>query len=274
MLLLALIFGFCEPALAGKNFQRMITVVLENTNYDEAVRQPFLSSLISRGVLLTNFHAVTHPSQGNYIAMISGSTHGVSHDGPVNLNFSHLGDLLESKGLEWRAYADQYPGNCFLGEFKGGYARKHLPFLSFKNVQQNPARCAKVVHSSQFDLDAKNQKLPEYSLFIPDQKNDGHDTGVAYADRWLKSRFERYLLDADFMEGTLFVVTFDEDESILGGGSNQVMTLLVGSMLKTGLKVSDRLTHYSMLQLAENNWGLDSLNLEDKTAPPIAGIWK
>ena len=41
---------------------------------------PYLSSLIKSGTLLTSSHGVTHPSEPNYLAMFSGSTHNLTSD--------------------------------------------------------------------------------------------------------------------------------------------------------------------------------------------------
>lgn len=67
--------------------------------------------------------------------------------------------------------------------------RKHVPFLSFTNVQQNPQRCANIMDDSGFSSDIASGNLPDFSLFVPDIKNYGHDTGVAYADKWLSAYF-------------------------------------------------------------------------------------
>src|SRR5579862_2196828 len=63
-----------------QSFSKIMIVVLENTDYDDALEQPFLASLAKRGMLLTNFTAETHPSQPNYIALVSGSTYDVTSD--------------------------------------------------------------------------------------------------------------------------------------------------------------------------------------------------
>src|SRR6185503_13744968 len=101
----------------------------------DAVKMPYLAALAKRGALLSNDHAEVHPSQPNYIAMIAGSSHGVDDDRRVTLDERHIGDLLEEHGLTWKVYAEDYPGHCFLGSSRGLYARKHVPFPSFKNVQ-------------------------------------------------------------------------------------------------------------------------------------------
>ena len=249
-----------------------MTVVLENTNYEAALQQPFLASLVSRGVLLTHYSAEAHPSQPNYIALISGSTFGVASDANVDLDKRHIGDLLEAKGLQWKVYAEGYPGNCFLGAAAGAYVRKHVPFLSFKNVQNDRARCTRIANASVLVSDVRDGKLPEYSLYVPDLKNDGHDTGVAYADRWLSTTFSPLLQDPRFTKGLLFIVTFDESKSYLFGG-NHVATILLGDAVKPGTILDANYDHYSLLRLAEDVFGLESLGQGDAQATVIIG-WK
>ncbi|MGZ3683950.1 MAG: alkaline phosphatase family protein [Bdellovibrionota bacterium] len=272
LFLLAITTAQASPP-PGKHFQRLILVILENTSYDEAIHQPFLASLAQRGALLANYQAVTHPSQPNYNALISGDTQGVSGDSNVNLNGRHIGDTLEEKGLDWRNYAEAFPGNCYLGSSSGSYARKHVPFLSFRSVQRDPARCAKVVNASQFDADAAAGTLPALSLYSPDLNNDGHDTNPAFADHWLKGKFEKLLSDPAFMAGTLFAVTFDENDDVFGSGPNQVFTALSGPMVKAENTVNDPLTHYSLLKMIEDNWQLAPLTSKDSAAASIEGIW-
>mgnify|MGYP000947856384 FL=1 len=176
--------GFANQSLAdkGKFFDRAIFVVFENTNYSNALKQPFLKKLANQGALFTNFLAPTHPSQGNYVALTAGSMNGVTGDGLYNLNVNNIADLLEAKGLTWKVYAEDYPGNCFTGNSKK-YVRKHNPFISFTNIQKNPSRCSNIVNANQFDIDAKSGKLANYIFYVPNLNNDGHDTGVAYADK-------------------------------------------------------------------------------------------
>jgi hypothetical protein len=91
-------------------------VIFENTNYEDAMDQPFFKKLATLGTNLTNFFALTHPSQGNYIGLTSGSLNGVKNDNPIDLNVTNVIDLLESRGISWKVYAEDYPGNCFLGK--------------------------------------------------------------------------------------------------------------------------------------------------------------
>lgn len=263
-----------EPKPEVQAVQRVFVVVLENTNADKARRQPFLKSLMAQGAYLNNFHAEAHPSQGNYVALIAGDLFGISDDGNVDLDVKHLGDLLEAKGKSWKAYAEDFPGGCFLGEGKRLYARKHVPFMSMTNVTRNVERCkAHVVDGSQLDADISAGHLADFSLYIPNLDNDGHDTGVEYADQWLGKTFGPRLQDQKFMQGTLFIVTFDENSAIFDRDANLIYTVLVGGGVKAGA-VSDRLySHYSLLRLIEDKLGVENLGRNDVTTNVINDVF-
>src|SRR5262245_39897409 len=161
------------PAFVQPSFERIVIVVLENENEANAIEQPFMKSLAERGAYLRLYKAITHPSQPNYIAMVAGDVHGVTDDSNVDLDVRHLGDLLEAKGLRWKVYAEGYPGECRLDKSIGRYVRRHVPFISFKNVQGDPMRCANLVAASELYADIEAGTLPEFALYIPDRDNDG-----------------------------------------------------------------------------------------------------
>lgn len=251
--------------------QRVMVVVLENEDATRADQQPFLAELAARGASLRNYHALTHPSQPNYIALVGGSTYGVDHDGLVTIPAPHLGDLLDARGLSWKVYAENYPGGCFLGATFGPYARKHVPFLDFANVQSDPERCARiVVEAGQLDDDVRNETLPRFSLYVPNLKNDGHDTGVAFADTWLRKRFEPLLADERFRTGMLFIVVFDEGRP---SGPNQVYCSLSGAGVRPGAVSDQPYDHYSLLRTIEEIFAAGTLGRHDATAAAITDVF-
>lgn len=254
----------------GKYFDRAIFVIFENTNYASAIKQPFFKQLADSGAHFSNFMAITHPSQGNYVALTSGALNGVTGDGKIDLNVANVVDLLEAKSLTWKVYAEDYPGGCFTGSSRGNYARKHNPFISYVNIQKNPARCANIVDATQFDTDARNGTLPNYVFYVPSEKNDGHDTGVSYADKWYSGKFSSYLNDPSFMAGTVLISTFDESGA---SSKNQIYTSIVGPSVKP-VVISTALNLYSLLNLIEDNWDLGSLAKNDATATPVPMIWQ
>ena len=269
------------PPATAQPFQRpdvkhAIVVVLENEDAADAYRQPFFTSLAAKGASFANFYAITHPSQPNYIALTSGSLHGIDSNDIVTIDTRHLGDLLEAKGLDWKVYAEGYPGDCFLGvragmKADGEFVRRHLPFLSYANVQKSAGRCSRIVEAKQFDRDFVAGHLPAFALYVPNDRNNGHDTGVRYAAEAMKKRFGALLDDPRFTKDTIFVVTFDESTRL---GGNRILTIMVGDTVRAGIEVKERYDLYSLLRTIEEIFGTGTLGLEDAKATPIAGIWK
>ena len=85
------------------------------------------------GITLTNYYGLTHPSQPNYIASVSGDYFGLNHDGLVTVpeNVSTVVDLFDTKKVTWRVYMEDAPGPGYMaegstdGNGKWIYVRKH-----------------------------------------------------------------------------------------------------------------------------------------------------
>ena len=102
----------------AKLFERIVIVMLENTMRASALANPYLNDLRKKGVFLTNAQGVTHPSQPNYICLVSGDTMGIVDDNnhymnwyagrPVQEGYSlaSVADLLEAHNLSWKCYAE------------------------------------------------------------------------------------------------------------------------------------------------------------------------
>jgi len=249
---------------------KVMTVIFENADYQDAMRQPFFKKMGQEGAILQNFHAETHPSQPNYIAMTTGDTNGVTDDSNVTIDVRSIADLIESKGKSWKVYVEDWPGNCFLGGNNRNYYRKHVPFVSIKNIQSSPSRCAHIVDAAQMKVDIASQQLPDYSLYVPNSKNDGHDTGVAFADRWLQQTFGPLLTNPQFTHDMTLVITFDEGSR---SGNNQIYNTIWGHKVRAGAISNVRYDHYSLLKTIETGMGLGSLDRKDATASVIDDIW-
>lgn len=261
------------PAWRGiSEVHRVFAVVLENEDESRAIEQPFLAQLAAKGALLRNYRAVAHPSQPNYIALISGNTYSVSSDNPVTLSAPHLGDLLDAAGISWKVYAEDYPGDCFIAPSSGDYVRKHVPFLDFADVQFNEPRCdSHILDASQFDADVAGDALPQFALYIPNTAHDGHDTDVATADAWLQSRFGSLVDDPRFMAGTLFVVVFDEGRN---PGPNVVYCAFYGAGVQPGTVSDSQYSHYDLLRTIEQIFHTPTLHQQDDAASVISDVWK
>lgn len=249
----------------------ILIVEFENTDYAKVLEQPTFKKLSEQGVLFENFYAEVHPSQPNYIAMIAGSTFGYKTDKNINIDDRHIGDLLEEAGKKWKVYAEDYPGKCFLGAKSGKFVRKHVPFLSFRNIQESPERCANIVEGHDLATDLAQNSLPDYALYIPNMDNDGHDTGVAFADNWVANTFLQNYPEESFPENTLVVFTFDESS---WSGGNRIYTVFTGPMVEQGKVYNERIDHFDLLKTTEALLGLTDLGKEDRNAKVITGGWK
>ena len=260
--------------LTAPAIRHVFVIVLENESGAAALKDPYLAQLASRGQRLTHYYAVAHPSEPNYLAMIGGDTF-VSDDGVHDLPPSNLVDLLEARHVSWKAYQEDYPGNCFAGSVATGkdgglYARKHNPFISFDDIRNDPARCANIVDARELDADIANGQLPQFSFYTPNMDNDGHDTGVAFAAKWLKGFLDPKLADPRFHDGTLVFITFDE-----GNGTpsqDPLYAVLLGPGVAAGAEDATPYTHYSLLRTVEAIFGLPSLGREDQTAAAFAEV--
>lgn len=273
---------------AGTHFDRVLIIVLENQNFDSARKDPFLARLAQQGTNFTNFHAISHPSYPNYLAMVAGSSFGTQGDGQINfpddVEHATIADFLD-----WRGYAEDYPESPvpFLGD-RGKYARKHVPFLSFTKIQKYGADRMESVNThdphnrfvtdiQNFRSDPQKHPLPQYMFYSPNLDDDGHDpylepaTGLRKASRWLSNFLENWCPLDDKIKGTLVVVTYDESEG--HEKTNRIYTVFLGDMVKRG-EVDKLYSHYSVLKTVEDNFGLPSLHAGDREAEPITGIWK
>lgn len=267
---------------ATKRFERVVIIVLENCDNKEAIADGYLHQLAREGAYFSNFHGLFHPSYSNYLAMVAGKDIVTHSDRQVDLkNVCSIADLLVSKGLDWKNYAQgypdsnelsAYPNRCFTGDRLGKYARKHVPFMSFSSIQDDEEKCSHIVSAGQFEKDRQN--LPAYVFYTPDMDNDGHDTSLKFATTWLKGFLDPLLADEGFMKKTLIVVTFDESRNESPRVHNHIYTVFLGGMVQPDKEVRDYYNHYNVLRTIEENFGLCPLGEGDGGAKPIEGVWK
>ena len=239
-------------------------MIFENQAYVDVVNNSDFINFADKGLLLTQFYAKTHPSQPNYITILAGETMGVTDDKNHDINANNIVDLLESKGVSWKSYNENYPGDCYTESTSGKYARKHTPFISFLNIQTDSKRCAQIVEAGQFNEDLSDpENLPQFMFYTPNLDNDGHDTGLSTAGKFLTSFFDSRL--GNFTSNTLIIITWDEGEGT-EYDTNHIYTALVGSMIPNRSTDSANYSMASFTRLLEENWDLGTLGRGDAEA--------
>ena len=225
----------------------IFVIVLENTSYQRAVAQPYLSSLASQYALASNYHSVANPSLPNYLAMTSGSTWSVFDDGYHRLPATGLGNQLSAAGVTWKGYFEGFTGDCFNSPYP--YALKHNPFAYYGG------RCpTNIVPMSQLASDL-NGETPQLSWITPGLCNDGHDCSIRTADNWLSQVVPQITGSTAWQHDGALFITWDE-----GNGSNDQVALFA---IARGLQgdITMPLDHYSLLATIEDALGVPRLNL-------------
>jgi len=266
--LLVFIASVALVAAQGKWFDYVFIMQFENHSEDEVLADPNFTKFGKLGRQMLNYFAITHPSQPNYIAQVAGDTLGVADDGVHDLNFRNLADLMDAKSVSWKLYMEDYPGNCRTDAVIGKYVRKHNPLISFVNVHSNSTRCARIVNATELDSDLAKGKLSQFNYYTPNMDNDGHDTSVAFAGKYLNEFLTPRL--SKFPPKTLVVITWDEDDHTQ---ANQILTILLdpqGKLIAPGGSDRTKYTHYSLLRTVEENFALGNMGRNDATAIPIA----
>ncbi|MGB2953866.1 MAG: alkaline phosphatase family protein [Gaiellaceae bacterium] len=270
----ALIFPAAPSAPAVPRFQHVVLIVFENKERDQVLGSgdaPTFDALARRYGVATRYAAVAHPSLPNYLALVSGSTHGITSDcTDCSVGGRSLADTLEAAGKTWKTYAEGLPRPGFTGASSGLYAKKHDPFLYFRR-NQTQSRLARIVPLGRFGADLAARRLPSFSLVVPNLCHDMHDCSVRTGDRWLAS-FLRPLLDSAAMRRGVVFVVFDEGSSDVGGGG-RVVALALGPLVRPHSRFTGATNHYGLLRTVEGGLGLPLLS-RSAMQPPITGIWR
>jgi hypothetical protein len=266
--------GTASAATPPPRFAHVLIVMMENKDYNQIIGQPdeapYLNKLASTGAKFSKSFAVGHPSEPNYLALFSGSAHGLTSDKcPVNFGQGpNLGAELIAAKLSFTGYSEGLPSAGFTGncsEVSLGYTRVHNPWVDFANV---PA-----ADSQPFTrFPSSFAKLPTVSFVIPNLCHDMHYCSRDSGDHWIKAHLAGYASWAR-THNSLLIITWDEDDSDFGasGDKNQIPTIFYGAHIHAGT-YSEKISHYNVLRTIEDMYGLPHLGTSAKAAP-ITDIW-
>jgi phosphatidylinositol-3-phosphatase len=284
--------------------QHFFVIMMENTAYKGLIgnpNAPFINQAANTYGLATNYFGVSHPSQPNYIAATSGALNGVFDDNNITINVPNIVDQLEARDRTWKAYM-QSLSLCTskLAHDCGNqlYERKHNPFVSYADVQNNPARMANVVDLSQLGADLASGNVPNYSWISPDQCNDMHGRGgppsdtcsfshvqdlIATGDAFLKSTVSMIMSSDSWTDNSAIFITWDETDfpfvdvsgccdAVPGGG--HVVTLVITHSRHSHRTSDEAFNHYSLLATIQREWRLGCLanTCDTKNVEPMSDL--
>ena len=318
--LLAMLVAMIAPAHAAggngnrsdlKNFQHVFIIMMENTGYDSLIgnpNAPWINTAAATYGLARNYYGVSHPSQPNYIAATSGSLNGVTSDNNVTIDVPNIVDQLEAHGKTWKAYMQSLSlcNGDLLASSCGNqiYERKHNPFISYVDVQDNAARKANIVDYSALATDLANNNVPDYVWISPDQCHDMHGRGapdtdpcsfdneqdlIAAGDAFLSSAVSAIMNSHAWTGNSVIFITWDESDFTGTGpvgfgdtrgccdanpGGGQVVTLAISHSDHSARTSDVAYNHYSLLATIEDGWHLGCLANTCDTAnvPPMSDL--
>lgn len=262
------------PVPLVPHFSHIVFILLENEEISSVIgnpQMPNFNRLANEYTLLRQHYAIRHPSLPNYIALVGGDTFGIEVNfNNVPIDAVSLPDLIEKSGKTWKTYQESMPQNCGL-EDTLSYVIKHNPFVHFASIRNDPERCAKhVVPLTQLDQDLAAGTLPNYIFITPNICHSAHDAyknpacGLRQADDWLGGIVGKLLMDQQISKDGLIILTWDEGQGDhtccnLPTGGGRIATVLVSPLAKKGFVDDTPYTHYSLLKLVSEAWGLEQL---------------
>lgn len=218
-------------------FNHIVVVMMENHGYNQIIgntsQAPYINHLAKGGALLSNYNAVTHPSEPNYLALYAGSTFGITDDGRYHEPDPTLATVLQDTGRSFIGYVE-HP------DAKYG----HNPWESFPeghSVERSFADFPKGDFAS----------LPTVAFVIPNLDDDMHDGTIRQGDTWLRVNLGAYARWAR-LNNSLLIVAWDESD---GGSSNRVPVILEGAHVKQGV-FDQPYNDYSVLHTILAAYGL------------------
>jgi phosphatidylinositol-3-phosphatase len=163
--------------------KRIFVIMLENHSRSTVIgdpNAPFITSLADTYAEATNYYGVTHPSQPNYVATITGQLdiNRMNDIATNHFDWTNLVDQLESHGRTWGAYMDSMPTAGYTGftapDAVALYTNKHNPFVLMDDVLSSPARLAKIKPYTDLAADLNSSHAPDFVWISPNQCNDMH----------------------------------------------------------------------------------------------------
>ena len=273
----------------GAYFDHVVIIAMENQHYSSVLGSgtlsscpvgtaPFLCSMLPLSSTVPHYHSYcsgsSDPACGSisgcsaacYVAILSGSTYGVSDGYGCCLSGTTFVDQMASAGLTWQAY-------CAEGCPRGN---DHFAFTGFSSDHGSPnVYTSSSVTTSTFIAAANSAAPPNLLWYTPTDQENMHSVSVGTGDSYLKnflvgsgslaSPASGSLLASNVFTNpsyrTLLWIWWDEYDP----SPNIEYGPLAG--VKLGyVSSSNSWDEYSQLRMMEDNWGLGTLQNSGKAS--------
>jgi PKD repeat protein len=250
---------------------------------------PYTAGLANTYSIGTQYAGVSHFSQADYIALLGGGIYGCVSYPCQPSSHVNLVDRLETAGLSWKGYMENQAAvsGCDFN-YNQPYTPEHNPFVFFKDITSNAARCSKIVLANPTGCSATDCALindlnsasaPSFMWLTPNNCNNMHGyaggcaSSIPTGDNYLSSLVPNILGSQTFKtkRSALFLV-FDEGNGYCpldGSSKDCVYAVWAGHEVKPNFVTSKSYDHYSFTRTIEENWKLASLGSKDVSATPM-----
>jgi acid phosphatase len=268
---------------APPTWDHIVIVIEENKSFTQVLGNPddapyLNNTLKTRGAMLANMYAITHPSQPNYLQFFSGANQGVFWDDDTSwmtpFNTPNLAAELDAAGRTFTGYSENLPAVGFTGvEADGGlYSRRHNPWAQWQDNDAPVSNHLPPSMNQPFSAfpttpDAFGN-LPSVSIVVPNNNNNMHNGTVLRGDAWLQDNLGAY---AEWAKdnNSLLVVTFDEDDYHLRNG---IHTVFYGAHVVAGAVVDGTWTLHNLLHTVEEANGTAHAGASNNVRPIVGAF--
>ncbi|MGH7777426.1 MAG: carboxypeptidase regulatory-like domain-containing protein [Candidatus Dormibacterales bacterium] len=273
--------GHAVTASAAQPQPHVMVIVEENREYGDVIGSPdapYINSLVQTYTSASSWYAVQHNSTTEYLALLSGSTWGAGSGTTFPLPPSDLTlvDELQGAGISWKAYIENMPEACYVGQGSTPYNKSHNPFVYFDSIVGDASQCDNVVPYSPglMNSDLNSASPPDFVWVTPNDCDNMHgDTNpgspcaadttaqlTTAGDTWLNDNLPTVLSSSWFTVGGTVIITWDEGTSkagFNGGDGGQIPTLVISSKGSGQYAVGG--DHYGTLKGIEEAFGVGLL---------------
>jgi hypothetical protein len=235
------------------SYQHVIWILMENKTYSDVIGNPaapYINSLATQ-CALAHVQAAAHPSLPNYIALTSGSTHGIHDDKDPSAHPLSGPSIFSQLNGNWHSYAESMPHACTLTN-AGKYAVRHVPATYYTNV-----RSLCMTHVLPYS--GVPSLSSAFTMITPNLTHDMHSGSslqqeIKNGDKYLAGFLPNLFAKSPYTAGrTVVIITWDE-----GRGSNNVVPGIVISP-SVGPANLGTMRDADVLHFTENLLGLPPL---------------
>jgi hypothetical protein len=281
-----------SPASAAILRPDHVVVLIEEDRFCNAIgdttNMPYVNQLAQTSLVYKNVQCLNTPSQQgemNYLGLYSGSTQGVTDDGPgYTFSGNNLAaSLNNTPGMSFAGYCEALPSdgsqvteaaNTTLdpANHPDLYVRNYNPMAMFTNAGTGITNAMVNKTFAEFPSAANFASLPTVSFVVPDTLDSTHGSNEAppfatdpsayvglrqSADSWLQAHIDSYVQWAK-THNSLLIITGDElDRAHPSSGINTIVTG-APSLFVAGTNTTTY-NHYDTLRTIEDMYGLTPL---------------